>query len=158
MVEKYVRTIVAHYYRDWSSVQHDSELQLFVRTLSDRKRHGGLHLEGLANGGRIRCPDDVMQLATSIMFESTVMYSLYKNLLYDYYAFPPCYPLLLRGEVPREKRDYDEDDILTTLPPRSAVMQTIVTVKCLSPGVPCLFGYFPITYLNDPVCKKAADM
>ena len=59
--------------------------------------------QGVPGDGKFEKRDDLIQVLTSLIFLSSVGHASANFNQYDEYGFPPNYPAILRGDIPRKK-------------------------------------------------------
>ena len=62
-----------------------------------------IYFQGVPGDGKLEKKDDLIQIAASIIFLSSVGHASANFNQYDEYAFPPNYPAILRGKQPTTK-------------------------------------------------------
>ena len=70
--------------------------------LSYASLHYFFLLQGIPNNGEFDNIDDLVKTITCIIFNCSAAHAVHFN-QYDDYAFPPNYPALLHGKLPKNK-------------------------------------------------------
>nr|KAG5707441.1 hypothetical protein BaRGS_011945 [Batillaria attramentaria] len=118
-VQNYVENYVNLYYKDDVVLLADTEIQSWAEQLSTPRDRGGYGIKGMPlTEGKLASRDDLVLVATCVIFTSTAQHAAVNYPHYDQYSFLPNYPTLLLGEPPKHKSTRGESDIVQLLPPK----------------------------------------
>eukprot|EP00004_Rigifila_ramosa_P027353 TRINITY_DN888_c0_g2_i1.p1 TRINITY_DN888_c0_g2~~TRINITY_DN888_c0_g2_i1.p1 ORF type:complete len:275 (-),score=71.57 TRINITY_DN888_c0_g2_i1:105-929(-) len=106
---KFVKEVLGVYYKSDSDIEQDYELQAFIKEVNEQcgKTKGHPFPE-------IKTLDQLSNVVSNVIFQSTLLHSLLNYGQFDFYAFAPNYPLTLRQPPPTSK-DVTEADVLAAL-------------------------------------------
>ncbi|XP_022247531.1 hydroperoxide isomerase ALOXE3-like [Limulus polyphemus] len=154
-IHRYVSKIVKYYYDSPEKIQQDSELQQWRAELVKDRKNGGIGLLGVPGRfGMFRTAEEVVDTMTVIITTCSVGHSAANFQQYEEYSFPPNYPGMLVGEIPRDKVPRN---IVSYVPSKDITLDTMVITKLLSSGGTKPLGHFEVQYLFDPVSVRAAE-
>ncbi|XP_038060325.1 allene oxide synthase-lipoxygenase protein-like [Patiria miniata] len=156
-IKRYVDFVVNKRYDTPKLLSGDNEIQEFAQTLVQPIEDGGCGIKGVAGNGKFSTNDQLIDVATSIIFIGSVQHAAVNFNQYDEYAFPPNSPLWMNGKPPKDKTPLTEQDILDNLPHKERTLEIMSFVKILSERATLRLGNFEKTYQSDPVGKEAVD-
>lgn len=158
-IKRYVTKIVNHFYENEESIREDYELQQWRSELVKERCLGGVGIQGVPGNedGEFSTHEEIILTVTAIISTCSVGHAAANFQQYDEYAFPPNYPSILSGEIPRDKKPVEEKDILFKLPNKETTLDVMVITKLLSSKGTNSLGDFEVQYLYDPVSVKAAN-
>lgn len=158
-IQRYVSKIVHHFYDKEEKIADDYELQQWRCELVKDRKLGGCGLQGVPgeDNNRFTKAEEIIDTVTVIISTCSLGHAAANFQQYDEYAFPPNYPGLLTGEIPKDKTPLAENDILCRLPNKEITLDIMVITKLLSTRATKSLGDFESQYMYDPVCTKAAQ-
>jgi len=154
-IKKYVTDYVQLYYEDRQKILSDWELQNFGEELIKHCSDSGFKEVG--NGGKFETVEHIVSLFTSAIYTSSVSHAAANFPQYDEYAFPPNYPLFLKGSPPNSKDPMSESDVVAALPSKSVIFELMRTVKILSEKATQSLGDFEVQHIYDPLAVPIVD-
>eukprot|EP00794_Sanderia_malayensis_P003702 gene3702-4222_t len=154
-INNYVKDIVNYYYPRDDMLVTDYELQSWAQTLVDCEK--GCCVKGVPGDGKFEKKDDLIKVLTSIIFLSSVGHASANFNQYDEYAFPPNYPAILRGDIPKTKEPLTEAGIINHLPSKDTTLSIMVVTKILSDRGTNGLGDFEIQYMYEPQAVEAVE-
>ena len=150
-IHSYVENYVGLYYKDTDLLEQDFELQNWAEELSKPTADGGVGLRGVPGGGALTNTEDLVTIATSVIFTASCGHAMANFGQYEAYGFPPNYPLILRGSPPSSKTEEKTmRDILDALPDVDATTNAIRVFTLLDSKRTLSLGYFEVDYVYDP--------
>ncbi|GAU93759.1 hypothetical protein RvY_05650-4 [Ramazzottius varieornatus] len=155
-IEKYVKSMVEHFYDSPEKVEEDGELQSWAAELVKSKKRGGCGIRGVPGNGKFTDVEQIIVTMTAIISTCSLGHAAANFNQYDEYGFPPNYPGILCGQVPTQKVGFTEKNIFDQLPSRSVTLDTMVVTRLLSSRGTQALGDFEVQYLYDPVSVSAA--
>ncbi|XP_046331732.2 polyunsaturated fatty acid 5-lipoxygenase-like [Haliotis rufescens] len=156
-LKTYVTSYVDLYYDTPQRLLDDIEMQDWAGEMVQSRENGGIGLEGVPGDGEFRELEQLILTLTSFIFTCSVQHAAVNFPQYDYYGFPPVYPLSLVGRPPADKTPRTEADILNALPDKKQTMDAMIVTKILSQkGVKSL-GDFEVNYICDPNAEKIVE-
>ncbi|KAK6172844.1 hypothetical protein SNE40_016422 [Patella caerulea] len=156
-IKNYVTKYVDLYYDSTEKIDGDWELQSWAQELSLDKEKGGVGLQGVPNGGVLKCKEDIILVINCVIFNCSVTHAAANFLQYEQYALPANYPSLMRGNPPKTKDAIDEKKVVDYLPDKRTTLDVMVVTKILSGrGTKCL-GDFEVQYVFDPKAVEIVD-
>lgn len=158
-IRRYVTKIVKHYYDSAEKILEDNELQAWRRELVLPKKEGGVGLNGVPGDDvkGVTSVEQIIDLVTAVISTCSIGHASANFSQYDEYAFPPNYPGILMGEVPKDKHAISEKEFLAHIPSKQITLDSMVITKLLSSKGTKSLGDFEVQYLYDPVSLQAAQ-
>lgn len=144
----YVTEIIDIVYENNETLAGDNEIQDFAKMLVDKKDGAGM--EGVFGNGEFKEKSDLIKVVSAVIFMSSVQHAAANFCQYDEYAFSPFYPAFMRGEVPNNKDEITEEDIVKHLPEKSMALDIMVVTNLLSERGTNNLGEFEIQYQYEP--------
>ncbi|CAD5120436.1 DgyrCDS9005 [Dimorphilus gyrociliatus] len=151
VMNSYVTKVIKIYYKDMDSVIKDYELQQFIGELARERSFGGIGVNGLPPS--VKTQDEIIKIATGIIWTCTGVHAATSLPLYDHCAFPPSYPLLLKGSPPRTKQPITEDELCSFIPSKQVTCETAALTKLISNTEARSLGEDHAHY--EPMCIQA---
>ncbi|XP_078146609.1 hydroperoxide isomerase ALOXE3-like [Centroberyx gerrardi] len=153
IISSFVKAMVEHYYPSDTEVQKDSELQAWIKEiythcfLGDKK-------SGIPTS--FQTVEEVIKFVTMVIFRVSAQHAAVNNGQYEYNAWTPNSPLLMRKPPPTTKGKSSMKTILETLP------NVGETVNFMSLGLlltspysdVVLLGTYPVERFDEPAPKK----
>ncbi|XP_046552078.1 polyunsaturated fatty acid 5-lipoxygenase-like [Haliotis rubra] len=156
-IKTYVTSYVGLYYDTPQRLLDDTEIQAWAKEMVQSREDGGIGLQGVPGDGEFHELEQLILTLTSIIFTCSVQHAAVNFPQYDYYGFPPTYPLSLIGRPPTDKSPRTEADILNALPDKKLTMDAMIVTKILSQkGVKGL-GDFEVDFIFDPKAQKIVE-
>ncbi|XP_071396432.1 hydroperoxide isomerase ALOXE3-like [Centroberyx affinis] len=153
IINSFVRAIVEHYYPSDTEVRKDSELQTWIKEIYT---HCFLENKNSGIPTSFQTVEEVIKFITMVIFRVSGQHAAVNNGQYEYNAWTPNSPLLMRKPPPTTKGKSSMKTILETLP------NVGDTVKFMSLGllltspytdvVP--LGTYPVERFDEPAPKK----
>ncbi len=142
-IEAYVGDYLSIYYSSPDKVINDSELKNWVNRLISVKGGG---VKGLVPNGELKNLDQLIAIATQLIFVSGPQHGAVNYPQYDYMAFAPNMPLAVYGDLAaisaaNSGADMDENSILKILPPQKMAAKQLELMRTLSVFRPNRLGY-----------------
>ncbi|XP_060710562.1 polyunsaturated fatty acid 5-lipoxygenase-like [Hemiscyllium ocellatum] len=109
----FVTGIVMYYYKEDSEIQDDSELQAWIKDLTE------VGLEGIGDSEfptSFHTRDDLCKFLTMIIFTCSAQHAALNNAQYDWGAWVPNSPCSMRKPPPTTKGIVTMEDIMESLP------------------------------------------
>ena len=113
-IRDWVNQYVGLYYSSHHEVIADYELQNWGTELVSNE---GGRLSGLPNNGRLTSVNDIVDVATFVIYTSSVQHAAVNFPQYDIMSYVPNMPLATYSPRPTSKSGGTEADYLNTLPP-----------------------------------------
>ncbi|CAL4060893.1 unnamed protein product, partial [Meganyctiphanes norvegica] len=143
---------------DDQTVCGDEELHSWRLELARGHTEGGVGLQGLPGGdvnGFARV-EEVVDMVTFVISTCSLGHAAANFQQFSQYSFIPNYPGIMMDPLPKEKKEYSEDDIRSLLPDKSTSLDIMVITRLLSMGATKSLGDFDVPYLYTPQGIKAA--
>ncbi|XP_076360034.1 allene oxide synthase-lipoxygenase protein-like isoform X1 [Tachypleus tridentatus] len=157
-INNYVTNVVQFYYDSSEKVINDEELQCWRDELVLSRDEGGVGLMGVpGENGKFTTVDQVIDVVSVIISICSIGHASANFQQYAEYGFPPNYPGIVCGEIPRDKKPRTLKDVLKTLPNKEITLDIMVITKLLSARGTKSLGDFEVKYLYHPACFKAAE-
>nr|XP_053629172.1 allene oxide synthase-lipoxygenase protein-like isoform X4 [Cherax quadricarinatus]XP_053629173.1 allene oxide synthase-lipoxygenase protein-like isoform X4 [Cherax quadricarinatus] len=157
-IKKYVTTVVTHHYDTADKLSQDWELKWWRDELVKPRDSNGVGLKNVpGNSDGFTCVEEVIDVVTVIIATCSLGHSAANFQQYEQYAFVPNYPGILMADVPKEKVNYTEQEIMNLLPNKRMTLDIMVITKLLSSRGTNSLGDFEMQYLYDPVGVQAAE-
>ncbi|MGI2909197.1 lipoxygenase family protein [Tolypothrix sp. VBCCA 56010] len=137
-IEAYVSDYLDLYYTSPVQIQEDTELQNWVRKLVSPE---GGNVKGLVSNGKLDTLEQLVAIATQIIFISGPQHGAVNYPQYDYLAFAPNMPLATYAPPPSRDQEINEATILKILPPQKLAAKQLELMKTLSAFQPNRLGY-----------------
>ncbi|GAV06738.1 hypothetical protein RvY_16677-2 [Ramazzottius varieornatus] len=83
LIEKYVRTVVRHFYDSPDKIEHDYELQNWAAELVRPREEGGLGLNGIAGNGRFTHVEQIVSVISAMICTCSVGHAASNFMQYD---------------------------------------------------------------------------
>jgi len=151
-IYQYVKEVLQDIYDTPEKLKEDFEIQAWSECLSSPE---GAGFKGVFGNGSFDELEDLVKTVTAIIFLSSVGHASANFAQYDEYAFPPNYPAILRGKIPRNKDALEESDIVKQLPSRETTLSIMVVTKILSDRGTNSLGDFEVDYQYRPKAVAA---
>ncbi|XP_042864130.1 allene oxide synthase-lipoxygenase protein-like isoform X2 [Penaeus japonicus] len=157
-IKKYVGTIVRHHYDTPDKLSGDYELKWWREELVKPRDQNGVGLKDIPGNAEegFTSVEQVVDTISSIISICSLGHAAANFQQYEQYSFVPNYPGILFGEIPKEKRNYTEEDLMALLPSKRMTLDIMVITKLLSNRGTKSLGDFEMQYLYDPVGVNAA--
>ncbi|CAM1304938.1 ALOX5 (predicted) [Pycnogonum litorale] len=152
-IRNYVDRVVKNHYSSPDDLREDKELRAWRSELIKQRSAGGCNIKGLPGNDVNECfdnLDELIDVLTAVISHCSIFHSAVSFGQYDEYAFPPNYPLSMRGFIIRDKADRTEKDILDQLPNKETTFDVILAMRMLSAKGTNSLGDFEVNYLYDP--------
>ncbi|XP_067663302.1 allene oxide synthase-lipoxygenase protein-like [Haliotis asinina] len=149
-IKSYVTSYVGLYYNTPQRLIDDPEIQAWAKEMVQSREDGGMGIQGVPGNGEFRDLEDLILTLTSFIFTCSVQHAAVNFPQYDYYGFPPLYPLTLEGKPPADKTPKTEADILNALPNKEKTFDAMIVTKILSQKGVNSLGDFEVQYVFDP--------
>ncbi|XP_045601794.1 allene oxide synthase-lipoxygenase protein isoform X4 [Procambarus clarkii] len=157
-IKKYVTAVVTHHYDTAEKLSEDWELKWWRKELVTARDNNGVGLQNVPGDcDGFNSVDEVIDVVTMIIATCSLGHAAANFQQYEQYAFVPNYPGILMIDVPKEKKDYTEKEIMAMLPDKRMTLDIMVITKLLSSRGTNSLGDFEMQYLYDPVGVKAAE-
>ncbi|XP_061609951.1 hydroperoxide isomerase ALOXE3-like [Phyllopteryx taeniolatus] len=153
IIHRFVKGVVEHFYHSDSEVVKDSELQgwmheIFIRCFLGDKSSG--------------CPEafqnveEVVKFITMVIFTVSARHAAVNNGQFDYQAFLPNAPLMLRKPSPRAKGQSGMTTILETLPNIDETVKAahLLNVLAVDDSDSVRLGSYPEERFQEPEVKQ----
>ncbi|MBP5973366.1 AraC family transcriptional regulator [Brasilonema sp. CT11] len=137
-IESYVSDYLHLYYTSPVQILEDTELQNWVRKLISPE---GGHVKGLVPNGKLDTVEQLVAIATQLIFLSGPQHGAVNYPQYDYIAFAPNMPLATYAPPPSRDQEIDEATILKILPPQKLAAKQLELMKTLTVFLPNRLGY-----------------
>ncbi|QDL08712.1 AraC family transcriptional regulator [Brasilonema octagenarum UFV-E1] len=137
-IESYVSDYLELYYTSPVQILEDTELQNWVRKLISPE---GDNVKGLVANGRVESVEQLVAIATQLIFISGPQHGAVNYPQYDYIAFAPNMPLATYAPPPSRDQEIDEATILKILPPQKLAAKQLELMKTLTVFLPNRLGY-----------------
>ncbi|XP_042240591.1 allene oxide synthase-lipoxygenase protein-like isoform X3 [Homarus americanus] len=158
VIKKYVTTVVKHHYDTPEKISGDWELRWWREELVKSRDENGVGLQnvpGTADG--FTTVEEVIDVVTVIISICSLGHAAANFQQYEQYGFVPNYPGILMLDIPKEKKNYTEEEIMAMLPDKRMTLDIMVITKLLSSRGTKSLGDFEMQYLYDPVGVQAAE-
>lgn len=113
ILNKYVRSMVEHYYPNDQEVQKDTELQIWIK---DIFIHGFLGRTKTGAPEKFSTKEEVIKFVTMVIFNSSGQHSAVNAGQFDYGCWVPNSPNSMQKPPPTTKGNSTEKTLLETLP------------------------------------------
>ncbi|KGF72504.1 AraC family transcriptional regulator [Neosynechococcus sphagnicola sy1] len=127
-IKNYVRDYLNLYYTSQDKILKDTELKNWVSKLISPE---GGNVKGLVPNGELTTLDQLVEIATQLIFVSGPQHAAVNYPQYDYMAFVPNMPLATYAP-PSSDPTIDETTILKILPPQKLAAKQLELMKTLS--------------------------
>ncbi|XP_045195885.2 polyunsaturated fatty acid 5-lipoxygenase-like [Mercenaria mercenaria] len=155
-IRTYVRKYLDLYYASDVDVQEDYELQNWRQEIVAPVDQQGLGMLGVyGENGKFITKEQVCHTLTSIIFTCSVQHAAVNFRQYEDYAYPPNYPLGLRGSPPKGNGQIEDIELLQSLPQKTTTYDTLVITNVLSTRGMNKLGNFEVHSIID---KKALEV
>lgn len=151
-VRTYVDKVIRFYYEKEGSVSSDPELREWHKELQKERAQGGCGIQGVPGSGEngFSTTDELTDMLTGILVNCTAFHSAVNLAQYDEAGFLPNYPSLMRGNIPRDKADRTEKDLVDQLPTKGTTLTVVNALRSLSSRPMHTLGYHAVQYLWHP--------
>ncbi|CAL1538145.1 unnamed protein product [Lymnaea stagnalis] len=159
-ISKYVKAYIELYYPTPQVLQNDEEIQNWVKELVKERNfsEGGVGILGVPGNGTLTTNDQLQQIATFVIYTSSVGHGAANFAQYDEYGFPPNYPAMMLGNPPTDvNANITEKDIIKSLPDKATTLDTMTITKILSTKGTRSLGDFEVQYIFDPKAREIVD-
>jgi arachidonate 15-lipoxygenase len=112
-IHDWVAAYLRIYYQTDADVQQDTELQAWVREISS---NDGGRLQGLPNNGSIQQTDELVEVATFVIYTCSVQHAAVNFPQYDCMSYVPNMPCAGYRPAPTSKTGATEADFVAMLP------------------------------------------
>ncbi|XP_060586275.1 allene oxide synthase-lipoxygenase protein-like [Ruditapes philippinarum] len=147
---EYVKKYLDLYYPTDNDVMTDQELQKWRKEMVAPVDQKGLGMLGVfGKKGKFTEKRQVCLTLTSIIFTCSAKHAAVNFRQYEEYAFPPNYPLTLRGLPPKTKEDLKQEELVKYLPQKERTYDTLVITDVLSTFITHALGDFEAQYITD---------
>jgi arachidonate 15-lipoxygenase len=137
-IEAYVSHYLNLYYTSPVQIIEDTELQNWVQKLISPE---GGNVKGLVPSGKLETLDQLVAIATQVIFISGPQHGAVNYPQYEYMAFAPNMPLATYASPPSRYQTIDEATILKILPPQKLAAKQLELMKTLAVFQPNRLGY-----------------
>ena len=145
-IHEWVGSYLKLYYPDNAEIQKDKELQNWCRELA--AENGG-RVKGLPNDGQIQTIEELIEVATFIIYTCSVQHAAVNFPQYDVMSYVPKMPLAGYRPAPTKKSGATEADFLAMLPP--------LDMAELQMELGCLLGNVHYTQLGQYAANQFVD-
>ncbi|XP_013863199.1 hydroperoxide isomerase ALOXE3 [Austrofundulus limnaeus] len=153
IIHRFVKGVLAYYYKTNDDVQRDSELQ---KWLLDIFEHGFLSHADTGIPQKFTTTDELIKFVTMVIFTSSVQHAAVNSGQYDFGGWMPNTPLTLQLPPPTKKGGATEATMLNTLPDVNATVQGMATLWLLSQQsidfVP--LGHYPEDHFTEETPQR----
>ena len=130
-IKRFSDDVVSIYYKSDNDVRRDNELKDFIQDLhdngfpsTDSEEHG----RDVVSPSSLNSRDELIEWLTCVIFCSSALHAALNFPQFEYYAFNPNVPMLMRSPAPEAKGDVSDKHILNSLGSvDSACLQIAVT-------------------------------
>ncbi|KAK3873952.1 hypothetical protein Pcinc_021076 [Petrolisthes cinctipes] len=159
VIKKYVSTVVSHVYDSPEKLSGDWELRWWREELVKARDQNGVGLQNVPGNSEegFTTVDEVIDVVTVIISTCSLGHAAANFQQYEQYGFVPNYPGILLSGIPKEKKNFTEQDIMAMLPDKRMTLDIMVITKLLSSRGTNSLGNFEMQYLYDPIGVKAAE-
>ncbi len=137
-IEAYVSNYLDLYYTSPVQIIKDTELQNWVQKLISPEGGG---VKGLVPNGQLQTVEQLVAIATQLIFISGPQHGAVNYPQYDYLAFVPNMPLATYAPPPSRDREINEATILKILPPQKLAAKQLELMRTLTVFQPNRLGY-----------------
>ena len=127
-IKTYVSDYLSLYYTSPVDILDDTELQGWVNKLISPE---GGNVKGLVPNGELKTLNQLVEIATQIIFVSGPQHGAVNYAQYDYMAFAPNMPLATYAEPPSRDQEINEKTIQSILPPPKSAVEQIELMRTL---------------------------
>ena len=145
-IHEWVTSYLKLYYPSNIEIQKDKELQTWCRELASE--NGG-RVKGLPNDGQIQRIEELIDVATFIIYTCSVQHAAVNFPQYDVMSYVPKMPLAGYRPAPTKKSGATEADFLAMLPP--------LDMAELQMELGCLLGNVHYTQLGQYAADQFVD-
>jgi arachidonate 15-lipoxygenase len=145
-IETFVRGYLTLYYTDPNAIVNDSELQAWARRLMNPT--DAAVPVGLIPGGNLTTLDQLIRIATQIIFTAGPQHGAVNYPQYDFLAFAPNMPLSAYVSPP-DAGEVDQNYILRLLPPQEQAVHQLQVMQTLTAFRYNRLGYYPANTFSD---------
>lgn len=157
-IRRYVEKVVRHFYESEEDIRNDYELQAWRSELALDRNQSGVGILGIPGDDEngVTNMENVTDLVTAIISTCSLGHGAANFQQYDEYAYPPNYPGILMGEIPRDKHALTEKEIFAHVPNKQITLDTMIITKLLSNKGTNSLGDFEVQHAYDPFTQQAA--
>ncbi len=137
-IESYVSDYLNLYYTSPVQVIEDTELQNWVQKLISPE---GGNVKGLLLNGKLETVEQLVAIATQVIFISGPQHGAVNYPQYDYMAFAPNMPLATYAPPSNRDQEINEATILKILPPQKLAAKQLELMRTLTVLFPNRLGY-----------------
>ena len=113
-IHKWVESYLRIYYLSDADIQKDHELQNWIRELASQR---GGRVNGLPNGGSLLRVEELIEVATFVIYTCSVQHAAVNFPQYDCMSYIPNMPLAGYRPAPTSRKGATEEDFVAMLPP-----------------------------------------
>ncbi|XP_060586277.1 allene oxide synthase-lipoxygenase protein-like [Ruditapes philippinarum] len=155
---KYVQKYINLYYASDKEVLNDEELQQWRKEMVAPVDEQGLGMLGVfGKDDKFTEKNQVCLTLTSIIFTCSAKHAAVNFRQYEEYAFPPNFPITLRGIPPKTKDKLKEENLMQHLPQKVTTYDMLVITDTLSTDNTHALGNFEVQYITDVKALKILD-
>ncbi|XP_072906139.1 polyunsaturated fatty acid 5-lipoxygenase-like [Hemitrygon akajei] len=132
-INKFVANIIDIYYKSDESVQEDEEIHEWAKEIFTE---GFLAEQSSGFPTSFSTKGDLVKYLTMVIFTCSAQHSAVNVGQFDWGSWVPNSPSTMQKPAPTEKGKVTEEDILNTLPTKSASVLVLATIHLLSRSAP----------------------
>ncbi|XP_067880074.1 arachidonate 12-lipoxygenase, 12S-type [Heterodontus francisci] len=152
-IHKYVKGIVGLYYKSNKEVLEDTELQAWLKDLT---QEGFQELPGTEIPANFHTRDELYKFLTMVIFTCSAQHAAVNNGQYDWSCWVPNSPCTMRQLPPTTKDNISMEQLMETLPDMSQSALQMAFTWHLGRPLPnkILLGCFEEEYFTEEGAKK----
>lgn len=156
IINRFVRGVLSHYYKNDREVQQDSELQNWVLEIF---QHGFLSHPCPGIPQKLTTVDELIKFVTMVIFTGSAQHAAVNSGQFDYGGWMPNTPISLQLPPPSKKGEATEETMLKTLPDVNTTVQGMATLWLLSQQSSDFtpLGQYPEDHFSEEIPRQMIE-